>query len=110
MTLATIRNGTLVFLALVSLARATTLPPFAGCGAAGFGPLGAHAVTGVAELPVFPASRPLRLEDRTVLDRLFAGCQPECSQFNFTALWGWHPHDRYTISRMGDAVLLSMEG
>jgi hypothetical protein len=106
MTFAAIRNGILFLFALVSLARATSIPK-ADCGLDGMARLAP--APGTVDVPPFPASRPLRLEDRVTLGQIFSRCHSDCAQFNFTSLWAWNPHDHFAISGLGEAILLSMD-
>jgi len=58
----------------------------------------------VPDLPTLPSMRPLVLEDRDLLQRLFGALQPEQSEFTFTNLFIWREAYQLRLSRVGDAL------
>ncbi len=58
------------------------------------------------DLPVFPDSRALRLEDRRLLQPIFEEIQPEISDRCFTNLFMWQRFYDIQVSRMEGAVVL----
>jgi hypothetical protein len=58
------------------------------------------------QLPEFPNSRNLTIDDKPLLDGLFKKMQPQISEFTFTNLFVWNRFEPVQISPLGDAVLL----
>jgi hypothetical protein len=58
------------------------------------------------QLPEFPNSRNLTIDDKPLLDGLFKKMQPQISELTFTNLFVWNRFEPVQISRLGDAVLL----
>ncbi len=59
----------------------------------------------LSDLPEFPEFRPLRLEDRDLVERGFQGLGRESSEFTFTAYYLFRCPARSSLSRLGDALL-----
>lgn len=57
-------------------------------------------------VPVYPASRPLGLEDKPLLDPLFAALQPRVSELTFAGLFLFRHAHAYRLTRVGDSVVL----
>jgi len=58
------------------------------------------------QLPDFPNSKNLSIEDKPLLDGLFKKMQPQISELTFTNLFVWNRFEPVQISRLGEAVLL----
>ncbi|HEY3307081.1 MAG TPA: phosphatidylglycerol lysyltransferase domain-containing protein [Desulfuromonadaceae bacterium] len=59
------------------------------------------------EIPVYPASRPLSMQDKPLLDKLFIQLQPKISEFTFAALYLFcHAHGYRLTQAKGSVVLL----
>jgi len=58
------------------------------------------------EIPEFPRFRPLRLEDRDLVERGFAGLGREPSEFTFACFYLYRDSAEPGLSRLGDALLL----
>ncbi len=57
-------------------------------------------------IPLYPASRPLGLADKPLMDEIFAVLQPRVSEFTFANLYLFrHPHN-YRLSLLGDSLLV----
>ena len=62
------------------------------------------------EIPVYPASRPVSMEDKPLLDQLFMQLQPKISEFTFAALYLFcHAHD-YRVTQVRGAMVLLGKG
>lgn len=57
------------------------------------------------DVPEFPDFRPLRLEDRELVDRGFAGLGREPSEFTFACFYMFRASAEPALSRLGDALL-----
>ena len=57
-------------------------------------------------VPEFPEFRPLRLEDRALVDRGFAGLGREPSEFTFASFYLFRASAEPGLSRLGDALLM----
>lgn len=57
------------------------------------------------DLPRYPESRAIRLEDKPLLDRLFRELQPRVSELTFANLYLFRAVHDYRLTRVGDAVL-----
>lgn len=62
------------------------------------------------EIPQYPLSRPLSLEDKPLLDEAFARLQPRISEYTFAGLFLFrHAHD-YHLSSVNDSLVLLGKG
>ncbi len=59
------------------------------------------------QIPEFPDSRPIELEDKPLIDALLAERQPEISAYTFTNLFAWRQPHGVRLSRIGGSVLPS---
>ncbi|QXE91462.1 DUF2156 domain-containing protein [Geomonas subterranea] len=57
------------------------------------------------EIPRYPQSRGIDLQDKPLLDRLFAGLQPRVSELTFANLYLFRTVHEYRLTLLGDAVL-----
>ncbi|HEU0265739.1 MAG TPA: hypothetical protein VFR01_08445, partial [Geobacterales bacterium] len=57
-------------------------------------------------LPSYPHSRPLLLEDKPLLDRLFVELQPWVSELTFANLYLFRRAHGYTLTRLGETTLI----
>ena len=57
------------------------------------------------EIPRYPDSRAILLEDKPLLDRFFAELQPRISEFTFANLFLFRAVHDYRLTQLGDAVL-----
>ena len=62
------------------------------------------------EIPDYPASRPLALTDKALLDGCFVSMQPCLSEYTFAGLYLFrHAHD-YRLTRLGDSLVVLGRG
>ncbi|HEY5975844.1 MAG TPA: phosphatidylglycerol lysyltransferase domain-containing protein, partial [Geobacteraceae bacterium] len=61
-------------------------------------------------IPTYPDRRPLQLDDKPLLDALFARLQPQVSEFTFANLYLFRQAHAYTLSRLGEAVVVFGQG
>jgi hypothetical protein len=62
------------------------------------------------EIPPYPDSRPLTLQDKPAIDELFSALQPTVSEFTFANLYLFrHAHD-YALSLNGDSLVVFGKG
>jgi hypothetical protein len=62
------------------------------------------------EIPPYPASRPLVLEDKVYLDRLFAVMQPSISELTFAGLYLFRTAHEYRLAQCGDTIIVLGKG
>jgi len=62
------------------------------------------------EIPPYPESRPLALEDKPLLDVLFAPLQPRISELTFASLYLFRHAHGYRLARIGSAVVVTGRG
>ena len=62
------------------------------------------------EIPVWPDSRPLHIDDKHLLDGLFEKLQPRVSELTFAGLYLFRRAHEYRISRMGDSTVVQGRG
>lgn len=62
------------------------------------------------EIPSYPESRPLHLEDKQLLDSIFARLQPRISEFTFANLYLFRQAHAYSVTMVGDALVLLGRG
>ena len=62
------------------------------------------------EIPSYPESRPLHLEDKQLLDSIFARLQPRISEFTFANLYLFRQAHAYSLTMVGDALVLLGRG
>src|SRR4051794_21732323 len=58
------------------------------------------------EIPHYPQSRPIQLEDKPPLDRLFHELQPRISELTFANLFLFRKVHDYCLTLVGDAVVV----
>ncbi|MHB9038039.1 MAG: DUF2156 domain-containing protein [Armatimonadota bacterium] len=58
-------------------------------------------------IPEFPGSREIVLEDKPILDHIFAENPPEISAYTFTNIFAWRNPHGTTLSRIGDCLILT---
>jgi hypothetical protein len=57
-------------------------------------------------IPEFPDSRELTLEDKQLFDSLFAADPPEISAYTFTNIFAWRESYSTQVSRIGECILV----
>ncbi len=62
------------------------------------------------DIPRYPESRPLALEDKPLLDVVFSGLQPRLSEFTFANLYLFREAHSYRIAMVGEALVLLGRG
>jgi hypothetical protein len=62
------------------------------------------------DFPRFPESRSMELNDRVVLDPIFARLQPRISEFTFANLYLFRTAHAYRISAVGDSLVVLGKG
>jgi uncharacterized protein len=62
------------------------------------------------EIPRYPASRPLSLEDKPLLDRLLEQLQPRVSEFTFAGLYLFRRAHDYHLTMLQDSLVLLGKG
>lgn len=62
------------------------------------------------EIPCHPASRPLLLDDKPLLDRIFQKMQPRISEFTFANLYLFREVHAYRLTVVGDAIVVLGRG
>ena len=62
------------------------------------------------EIPVYPASRPLAMADKPVLDRISADLQPRVSELTFAGLYLFRLAHDYHVTRIGDSLVVLGKG
>ena len=62
------------------------------------------------EIPVWPDSRPLNINDKPRLDRLFKDLQPRVSELTFAGLYLFRIAHDYCLSLIGDSIVVSGMG
>ena len=62
------------------------------------------------EIPRYPASRALLLEDKPMLDRCFAELQPRISELTFANLFLFRVVHEYRLTQVGDALVALARG
>lgn len=62
------------------------------------------------EIPRYPESRPLLLDDKQLLDRIFARLQPRISEFAFANLYLFRLAHAYSVTMVGNAIVLLGRG
>jgi hypothetical protein len=62
------------------------------------------------EIPRYPDSRPLDLEDKLLLDNIFSSIQPRISEFTFANLYLFRQAHDYRITMVGEAPALLGRG
>jgi len=62
------------------------------------------------EIPRYPDSRPLHLEDKVLLDNIFAGMQPRISEFTFANLYLFRLAHDYRLTMAGNALVILARG
>lgn len=62
------------------------------------------------EIPSYPASRPLELSDKHVLDRLLKEMQPRMSELTFAGLFLFRHAHEYRVSQLFNSVVISATG
>jgi len=62
------------------------------------------------EIPPFPASRPLSISDKPLLDRLFADIQPRISELTFAGLYLFRKAHDYKLATVADSIVVLGRG
>ncbi len=62
------------------------------------------------EIPPYPASRPLALADKPLLDRLCADIQPRVSELTFAGLYLFRNAHEYRLTLVADSIVLRGKG
>ena len=62
------------------------------------------------EIPHYPESRPLVLDDKSLLDSIFARLQPRISEFTFANLYLFRAAHDYRLTMVGDALVVLGHG
>jgi hypothetical protein len=62
------------------------------------------------EIPSWPASRPLEIEDKPLLGRIFAQIQPRISELTFAGLYLFRSAHDYRLSRLNDSLVVTGKG
>ena len=62
------------------------------------------------EIPDWPASRPLELDDRQLLDTLFRETMPRVSELTFAGLYLFRAAHDYRLSRAGESLVVQGRG
>lgn len=62
------------------------------------------------EIPNYPASRPLELEDKLLMDGIFARLQPRISEFTFANLYLFRKAHDYRLTMVDDALVIVGKG
>lgn len=62
------------------------------------------------EIPVYPASRPLDIADKPLLDGLFLRMQPRVSELTFAGLYLFRNAHEYRLAMAGDALVVLGRG
>jgi len=62
------------------------------------------------EIPCFPASRPLELADKPLLDGKFSALQPRVSELTFAGLYLFRNAHDYQLTAVGDSVVVLGRG
>ncbi len=63
----------------------------------------------LALLPIFPASRPLILEDKPMFDRMLRSFRPETSELTFTNLFAWRNVYQFSVSSLFGYLIVLRE-
>lgn len=63
----------------------------------------------LALLPIFPASRPLILEDKPMFDRMLRSSRPETSELTFTNLFAWRNVYQFSVSSLFGYLIVLRE-
>jgi hypothetical protein len=62
------------------------------------------------EIPPYPASRPLTLNDKPLLDRLCTGLQPRISELTFAGMYLFRKAHHYQLTMVEDSVVVLGKG
>lgn len=62
------------------------------------------------EIPAYPASRPLEMDDKPLLDGHFLSLQPRVSELTFAGLYLFRVAHAYRLTRVGDALVILGQG
>lgn len=62
------------------------------------------------EIPHFPDYRPLVLDDKPLMDGIFAGLQPRISEFTFANLYLFRLAHAYSVTMVGNSLVLLGQG
>jgi hypothetical protein len=62
------------------------------------------------DIPDFPASRPLELVDKPLLDRIFSTLQPRISEFTFAGLYLFRKPHGYRLTMVNDSLVILGRG
>ncbi len=62
------------------------------------------------EIPPYPASRALAMDDKPLLDRLYADIQPRVSELTFAGLYLFRNAHDYKLTRVADSIIVLGKG
>lgn len=62
------------------------------------------------EIPSYPQARPLALDDKALLDRIFHQLQPKVSELTFAGLYLFRKAHAYQLTMVGDALVVLGQG
>jgi hypothetical protein len=62
------------------------------------------------EIPSYPVARPLTLEDKNTLDRLFRQIEPRISEFTFANIYLFRKAHDYRLSKIDDTIVILGRG
>jgi hypothetical protein len=62
------------------------------------------------EIPPYPASRPLAMSDKQLLDRLCTDIQPRVSELTFAGLYLFRKAHEYRLATVADAIIVMGKG
>lgn len=62
------------------------------------------------EIPHYPQARPLVLDDKELLDRIFQVLQPQVSELTFAGLYLFRRAHAYRLTMLGDALVVLGQG
>ena len=62
------------------------------------------------EIPVYPASRPIAISDKALLDRLFSELQPRISELTFAGIYLFRNAHNYRLTTVSDSIIILGRG
>lgn len=62
------------------------------------------------EIPSYPESRPIALEDKPLLNKIFSNLQPRISEFTFANLYLFRLAHDYRLTMVGDVLVILARG
>ena len=61
------------------------------------------------DVPIFPARRPLLIEDKVLFDPIFKKFPPKVSEYTFTNLFAWRRAYQFTLSQLSNVLLVAAQ-